>query len=226
MPALPVVPNVIRAEFLFQTTPTNFAGCRRFYSYTGTAPSNATCAAIAADIHTEFSSHLNGLMSDDFSLNQIEVTDLSSNTGGQGAWDGTLVGARSGTAVSVSTAVNLGFDIARRYRGGRPKIYLPFGINTDLGSTQNEWSSTFTAAVDTGWTAFDAAVQAIVESGTTIAQNVNISFYEGFVSSQNPITKRWRNIPTPRTTALIDIVTGHQASSFLSQQRRRTRSVS
>lgn len=227
MPALPPVPNVLRAHLLFLTSPGTAAGCRFYFLYSGSAPSNSTCATIAGSIRAAFATDLASLMSNNFDLEQVEVTDMSSSTGGQGT-DSTLVGGtRSGAPPTVDTAVNLAFQIARRYRGGKPKAFLPFGITTDLNSSESKWTTGFQTAVNSGWSSFDTAVLAISTGGTTLSQHVNVSYYEGFTPAQNPVTGRWRNIPKLRTGGpVVDTITGHAAAIEISQQRRRRTSTS
>lgn len=227
MPALPPVPSVLRARLFFLTGPATKCGIRLYYLYSGTAPSNATCAAIASDIRAAFSTDLAGLMSDDFDLAEVEVTDLSSATGGQGS-DTTLVnGTRAGNPPMIDSAVNLGFTIARRYRGGKPKTFLPFGIQSDVSTTvYSEWTTGFQSGVNSDWTNFDTAVLAISTGGTAVTQHVSVSYYEGFTAAQNPVTGRWRNIPKLRAAPVVDVITGHEANLEISQQRRRRTSTS
>lgn len=225
MPPLPSAPSVLRVNYGFSQAAGLQSGFRSFYSYSGTAPSNATCTAIANAISTAFQSELIPLMVSEFAFLSVDVTDLTSDTGGAGLWTGDIGGSRSGGAVAVDAAVNLSFQIARRYRGGKPKAFLPFGSLTDAIDNNNAWSNAFLTTVDGAWSTFDNAVLAITESGTTLSQHVNVSYYQGFVSAQNPITKRWRNIPTLRDTPVIDTIVAHAAKSVIGVQRRRRTST-
>lgn len=227
MPALPDVPNVIRADFLFATSATTKAGMRTFYSYSGSAPSDATLDTIATSIEAAFASDLNSMLSNNYDLTEITLTDLTSPSSGRGTWSGSLNGGRAGAPPTIDTAVNLAFEIARRYRGGKPKIFLPFGITSDLNPDQVSWSNAFLGDVNGGWSSFDTAVLAITASGTTISQHVSISYYSGFTAAQNPVTGRWRNIPKLRAGGpLVDTVVNHSANRLVSQQRRRRTSIS
>lgn len=226
MPALPDVPSVLRISSKFQTSPTTYGGYRQFYLYSGSAPSNAVCNTIANDVEAAFAANLNEWMSGDFNLVEIEVIDLSSSTGGVGSWTGLENGSRSGAALTIDTAVNLGFTIARRYRGGHPKVYLPFGVETDLDASKNGWTAALQSGVAGSWSTYDNALLAITESGTTLTQHVNVSYYSGFVVSTNPLTGRARNVPKPRSEPLVDVITGHTVNPIVSQQRRRRTSVS
>lgn len=221
VPALPSVASVLRIALIYHTSGTTQAGCRFYFSYTGTAPSNSACASIAASIASAHGTDLSPMMSTNFNLVEVEVTDLSSPTSGIGIWTGAQGGTRSGNAVSIDNAVNLQWLIARRYRGGKPKIFLPFGTEGDTTTNNNDWSSTFVTAMNSAWSSFATALGAISASGCALNAHVSVSYYKGFVSSQNPVTLRWRNIPTLRSAPVVDGVTGHSTQTTCGVQRRR-----
>ena len=225
MPALPDVPSVLRVNYGFSQAANLASGFRSFYQYSGTAPSNAVCNAIAGAISTAFQSDLLPLMPSEYAFLSVDVVDLTSPTAGSGLWTGDVGGGRSGGPVAVDAAVNLSFEIDRRYRGGKPKAFLPFGTLTDTIDNNNNWSNAFLGDVNGAWSSFDTAVLAITESGTALSQHVNVSYYQGFVSAQNPVTKRWRNIPTLRDNPLVDTIVSHAAKSVVGVQRRRRTST-
>lgn len=227
MPPLPAVPSTLRISLEFETYGELRAGVRRFYSYTGTAPVNSTCSAIANDVNAAFSAHLASLMSTDFSLIAVTVEDLSSSSGGVAVVPFSTAGTRAGAPALVDACATVNFEIARRYRGGRPKIFLPFGVQSDVIDNQTQWATSFVDAVDTQWGAFDAAMLAIVESGTSLSENVNVSYYEGFTAVTNPITGRTRDVPKVRTGGpLIDTIVNHTCATYVGSQRRRRFSTS
>jgi len=84
-----------------------------------------------------------------------------------------------------------------------------------------------TAAVTAALNLFFADLLAITEGGTSVSQLVNVSYYGQliaglpFTSVQNPITKRWRNVPNVRTTPIVDPVLGWTANVKVGTQRRR-----
>lgn len=224
MPALPPAPSVIDIALDFALTAT-LKGSSRFYMlYTGGPPNGAQLNTLATDVSTTWSSDLNSLMTNEFELTQIVCTDLSSPSAARGEWTGSIAGGNSShAAVTLDTATLLNFQIARRYRGGKPKMFLPIGTIGDIsGDPPNTWGSTFIEAVDTGWGSFQTALKALTGIGMTLTNQVNVSYYSGFASVQNPVTKRWRNIPTPRTgSAQIDAITNFTCNPTMSQQRRR-----
>src|SRR6202035_2060315 len=118
-------------------------------------------------------------------------------------WPGSTPAARSGAELPINDVALLNFTISRRYRGGKPRTYNPWGAQPDLTSSQR-WGSSFITECESKWAAFVAEWQAFSEGTMVIGVQKNVSFYSGFASVQNPVTKRCSNIPTPRTTAVDD----------------------
>lgn len=198
----------------------SFLGGNRFYiGYAGAAPTAANCTAIADAIETAWTTNLAPLTSIEWGLKTIDVIDIASLTGASGQWNGTSQGQDSGSALPAQVAVNIEFSIARRYRGGKPRIYLPppdAGKQADAG----HWSGTFTAAMDTAFEAFIAAVEAIDVGAVGQLTHVNLSYYTGFKNITNS-SGRERAVPQYRTEALVEPVTGYHTKTELSSQRRR-----
>jgi hypothetical protein len=141
----------------------------------------------------------------DLSLNQVELLDLASTSGNSGLWNGAIGGTSTGAALTQGTATVLDFKIARRYRGGKPRTYLPSGRAADQNDL-NTWTSTYQSAVDSAWTAFIAAVLAIGGTGITLTQHVNVSYHTGGAI---------------RPTPVVDNITAYSMALRISSQRRR-----
>lgn len=228
MPALPDAPNVIRISLEYNTGGALRAGNRFFMQYSGGPPSAAQLNSMATDVSGLFGDDLAALMNSDYSLVGVTCTDLTSDTSAEGSWTGSVPGTRSGsaTAASVNDAATQNFTIARRYRGGKPKTFWPFGVEGDY-QTVATWTASFVSAVEAAWATFLAGLLAITGAGCTLTTHVNVSYYSGFASVENPVTKRWRNIPTPRSgDAVVDTITGNSVSATIGSQRRRRTSTS
>jgi hypothetical protein len=227
MPALPPAPNVLKVAFEYDLGGSLRGGTRQFWSYTGGPPTAGNLNSMASFFRDSFDSRLSGLMSSDFSLIAIVVTDLTSDTSAEGEWTGSVDGGRDGHAVTVDAAILLNSTISRRYRGGKPRIYFPFGIQSDLDSDDVSWSSDFVSACGAAWTLWKEDLTGNADYGCTLQAHVNVSYYSGFASVQNPVTLRWRNIPTPRSgDATVDVITSSTFRSEISVQRRRRTSTS
>jgi hypothetical protein len=222
MPALPDVPSVVRINLDFALSETLRGGVRQFWSFSGGPPSIANLEQLATDVSTTYDSEFAPLTPANYALKEVVCTDLTSDTSAQGLWSGTVQGTRSGANLPEDVAVLQSFTIARRYRGGKPRTYWPFGTITDLSADGTVWDTELITAVTDAWNTFKADLLALTGIGITITDHVNVSYYSGFASVQNPVTKRWRNIPTPRTgDAVVDGITGFVVDSFPGSQRRR-----
>jgi hypothetical protein len=221
MPALPPVPNVIRLDFDFIVGEDLVAKCRRFLQYTGTAPSHTDCVAIANAAAAAFAAHLPRDFRSDVELVQIHVVDLTTPTSGTG--DGTFAsipgtGAATSRIPASSAMVESG-EIARRYRGGHPRVYWPMGFVEALADSQT-WTNAFVTQVQGDLDAFNLALKSITWTGATIANIVSVSFYNGFRVFTGS-TGRARNISIPRVTPLIDAIGSTIARHGVGQIRKR-----
>jgi len=219
MPALPNVPQVIKNVLRFTVSEDGAALIRFFLKYSGTAPSNAQLATFAAGIGAAYAANMTPLAGEGVILNDVQSTDLTSSTSGEGFSTEDAAGTRSGDPCPASACVLESLEILRRYRGGHPRIYWPLGIAGDLVNYQ-EWESSFLTSVASGLNAFYAAVEALTWTGGSIVSPVNVSFYEGFTNRTGP-TGREKAVATPRSTALVDDIVSSLIRAGVAQQRRR-----
>lgn len=216
---LPVVPNVLNAQLLWTTAgpKTLYTGLK--FRYSGGPPSATDATSFASDIYTAMATQ-NTYWSSDIDLSEVIVTDLSSTSGAQGHQSSSTAGGRTPGGLDNGTAVVIDYFILRRYRGGKPRSYLPFGVGSDLTS-RVEWDPAFIAAVEGALSTFFSAVIGLTHGTTTITDHVNVSYYSGFTVVTSPTTGRSRNVPTRRTTPLVDTITGFTGSLKPGSQRRR-----
>lgn len=222
MPPLPPAGNVIRVQLQHKKDADLNILDRLYFAYTGSPPAasdlNTYCTSVAAAWNTS----LKPEASPDITLTEVIAEDLSSSSGAVGADTVAIVGTRSGGIMAAQTAVLVNFQLSRRYRGGKPRVYLPYGSQTDLSNGQ-QWGNTFTSAFHTAFTTFLAAISTATVGPATLTGQVSVSYYKDFTSVQDPITMRWRNIPTPRATPVVDGVSSFTVNPSLGSQRRRTR---
>jgi hypothetical protein len=222
MPPLVPYPGCLKVEILETVLADLDVSTRLHFLYTGTAPSNATCATIAADILALANTNILSLMSAANDLRGVTVQDLTSATAGAGESLATTTGTRgAGPYLAAETAALMNVVISRRYRGGKPRAYWPFGIAADL-TTPQAWSTTALSDFNVGLDALVFGISALSVSGTNLGAFVSLSYYHGFTAVTNPITGRTRDVPTPRTVALApDLVTGFSVNAKPGSQRRR-----
>lgn len=218
MPALPTIPNVLKASLLWSISSDTDARTGLFFAYSGSAPNNAACSAFATAAYNAF-----GAFGEDWdvdtTLTGCEVIDLSSHAGGVGIHSAS-VGGNLEAPISGASSVLVNYQIARRYRGGRPRSYLPWGDQSVIGNRQT-WSAGFVSSVTTHLGDCFSGIVGQTSGGTTITNHVNVSYYEGFTVETSPGTGRARNVPTLRSSPLVDAIVGFSVSTRIANQRRR-----
>ena len=196
-------------------------GSRIFYSYTdASAPSIADLNTLCTNVRTAWNTNLAGMLTSDGVLEAVIADDLASAAGNQGANRTTAAGTRAGHYFDQMQAVVINFRIGTRYRGGKPKVFLPFGIVTDAESG-NLWTSAFQSALNTAWGNFTTALNGLVAGGITLGTQQAVSYFKG--AQNNTSTSKWarRNVPAPRGTPVVSSVLSYSVSPIVSNQRRR-----
>jgi hypothetical protein len=220
LPALPNVSQVFRVEFIWTIGEDASGLTRLFFHYTGGTPSPADMLTWAADFQGDWANFIEPLCHTDTSVQKTIVTDLTTASSPVGEFTGPDVGTRAGTALPAGAALVMDWTIARRYRGGKPRSYLPFGVAGDLADRQT-WAAGFLSSVAGGLAAWRTAVLGRTVSGVSIDHQVNVSYYQGFTPVRNPITGRYRNVPNIRGVPVVDNITAGGANSRVGSQRRR-----
>lgn len=219
MPALPAIPNVLRADLQWTVGGDLDVITRFFFRYSGGPPSSADAVTIAADIYSAAAA-MDSLWEPGTDLTGVKVTDLSSSTGGVGEHSQVTSGSGSTASMPGSVSVLVNYVITRRYRGGKPRSYFPFGSEVNI-ATRQTWAAGFITSVNSALSTFFGAVIGIVGGGTTITAHVNVSYYEGFIVVTNPVTGRSKNVAKPRTVPIVDDILSWTTSSRPGSQRRR-----
>jgi len=219
MAPLPVVANVIKTEFRIADDASIDAGSRFFLKYSGGPPNSTDLNTLASDVASEWGSNLATYTYQNEHLISVVCTDLSSTTGAQGTWTGSNAGTAGGNQLPAGVCAVVNHEIARRYRGGRPRTYLRIGVDGDMSGT-NQWSQAAIGNFLAAWEAWIAAILAVSGLSITLDDDVNISYYEGFTVFTTP-SGRARNIPTLRTTPVVDLITSSTVAAKLGSQRRR-----
>lgn len=199
------------------------AGSRFYLSYSGSAPSGANCVTLATDIATQWNTNLAGFPDSDWTLTEVDVLDIATNSGLSGTVSVSHAGTGSGTSLPAQCCINVEFNISRRYRGGKPRMY--FVPATESGQNNDStWSSSLITAVNAAFTAFFAAIEALSIGSMGTLAHVNLSYYEGFTNITNS-SGRERAVPTYRAVAKLDPVVGYSMKAVIGSQRRRRTST-
>jgi len=209
----------MRVRLIYTQTDGYDAGSRFYLSYSGASPTSGNCATLASDIASSWSSELADQICEDYALTEVDVLDIASVSGNFGHWTGSESATRSGTALPAQSAMNVEFDIGRRYRGGKPRMFLPPGVTSDTLDA-GHWGSAYIGSVNTNIAAFFSAIEALSIGAVGTLQHVNLSYYSGFKNLPNS-SGRERAVPTYRASALVDPITGYSAKGLIGSQRRR-----
>lgn len=219
MPAPVPVANCLKITFLHGLGADAPAGSKIFFTYTGGPPTATDANNIASSCSTQWSSHLAALLSSSWELGGVTVQDLSSSSAAFGESTTTHAGTRAGTPLPVNCCTDIEYVILRRYRGGKPKGFWPFGVAGDQ-TTSQQWGSTYQSAVNTAYGAFISGIAGLSSGTTTLANHVSISYYSGFTTYTGS-GGRPKVRATPRTTPIVDQVTTHLCRATVGSQRRR-----
>lgn len=216
---LPDVPCV-RVNFTYSFGTDGEGGDRLFFSYTGGPPNATDLASAATTIATAWGTDIAPLCGSGVTLTEVDILDIASHSGFSAVHAASIAGTRGATNLTDNTCFNLEFGIARRYRGGKPRIYLPAGVESDLLDA-SKWGTSFVNTVVTDFTNFITAVKAISLGTIAIQNHVNLSYYQGFHNVTNS-SGRTRAAPTYRSpNAVHDNIISYIGRQVVGSQRRR-----
>jgi hypothetical protein len=213
------VPNVVRVDFHHDVGADFNVACRLNFRYAAASLSGANLTSLANQMEGWYEANFGALLNSEHKLVQIVCTDLNSSTGAQGTWSGSFSGTRTGLSMTAETCALVNYKIGRRYRGGKPRTYWPWGSSTDLATPQT-WNGSFVSAVNSAITAFNTS--AVAYSGPPdITEQVSISYYSGGTWVQNPVTGAYHFHPAVRPTPVIDSIVARSCNQMPGSQRRR-----
>lgn len=218
VPPLPESP-CLRVRLDYEESGSTLAGSRFYLSYGGAAPTAGNCITLAGDIAAAWATHLAPSIHQEYVLSEVDVIDIASHAGASGQWNGSNAGGDTSAAIPANCCVNIEYNIARRYRGGKPRMFMP-PTGTDGMSTQDKWSSTYVNSVSTAVAAFFTQIEALSIGAMGALAHVNLSYYSGFTNVTNS-SGRTRAVPKYRDTALVDSISGYAAKAVIGSQRRR-----
>lgn len=162
----------------------------------------------------------------DVELIEVTATDLTSDTSPQASAPASVPGTATGNPLPAQTCVLLNQTITRRYRGGKPRKYLPWGVQEDLLDPQT-WKN---ASLGNFGAAFNSLQTALLFPQDTLNPHslVNVSYYKGSLATTTTEVvdgihyDRGHTFPQKRTDAaqvdtIVSTIVNHKPGS----QRRR-----
>ncbi|MGH9919210.1 MAG: hypothetical protein ACRD6W_10150, partial [Nitrososphaerales archaeon] len=218
-PVPPPASPCVRVRLIYQNSDGSEAGNRFYLKYAGDAPTAANCVTLATDISNFWASDLASYVSTYWTLTEVDVLDIATSDGLAGGYVHDQAGTDTGGECQAPTCVNIEYDIARRYRGGKPRIFLP-PPNVDRLANAYQWTTDTVGAIQTNFESFfsDVTGDSVGSMGTL--SHVNLSYYQGFTNVTNS-SGRTRAVPTYRAAAKVDAITGYAVKQIIGSQRRR-----
>jgi hypothetical protein len=206
MPPLPPVSGTLKIELVWRVESDPKAATIFHLAYTGGPPTSANCASMADSILADAVARFASLLQGDSSLASVTVLDLSSDMGGEGSsTGGDAEGTRAGSELAPGTSVVVSKKVARHYRGGHPRSYLPLGAGGDINAGM--WYSGFQDTCAAAWSDFigDCTADGV---GCVITGEISVSYFSGGV---------------PRVTPHKDPIVSYAGNILVGSQRRRNR---
>jgi hypothetical protein len=215
VPPLASVPGGIRLR-LAHTYGSELNTGFHFFFKAGAAGTQAELQALADAASAAWAGTFQVLFQPTVTLNSVTATDLSSNTGPVAVNTTNHTGQRAAGPMAASACSLVNFKIARRYRGGKPRIYLFPGADTDLATPQT-WTSAYAQLVHDQVVSFVGSCLASIHTWDATAFHANVSYFEGIFAGTPPV---W--VPNqPRPVPVVDAITGVVAATTVGSQRRR-----
>lgn len=221
MAPLPFVAHALRADILWTDDADLDVLTRLHFAYAGDAPSAADCESIAANLWTAMETNPLDMAGPNTSLRGVDVIDLSGESAATGTHLDTSPGRSIGAGVlpaGVCALVN--YQIARRYRGGKPRSYLPFGTGANI-DTNGRWTSGFKTTLEANLDLFFAAAALITAGTTDLGGPISIGYYSGYDTPRPRSNGHLYYPPKPRTVPKVDPITGWTLNPKPGSQRRR-----
>jgi hypothetical protein len=191
------------------------------FRYSGAPPSAAQCATYCTSFNALTAAEWPLVLSTFHSYLGCGVVDLSGPLGQSGSAGTAVAGTRGSDYLGASSCVLVHYPIGRRYRGGKPRSYLPWGVHADLTQPQ-VWLPASVTDFTTVWASILNAVVAAGPIGSAvIGSQVNVSYYGPPNRLITGSTGRVRTISTTRVTPLVDDLPTFSISNKVASQRRR-----
>jgi hypothetical protein len=216
---LPSVPNVAKFE-LEWVLEADAPKTRFLFLYSGGPPDAADMTTLATAVRAAAVTNLVPYLWDSYTLGEVVGTDLSSDEGATGAEPGSTTGGRAGSGLPANVCTLVNHTIERRYRGGKPRSYLPFSVDGDLANNR-DWSAGYVAALQAGFDAFIADLIGASSGTTILAGHVSVSYYNGFNTVGPYPDGKFKYPAKLRAAPIVDAITASTVATRISSQRRR-----
>lgn len=114
------------------------------------------------------------------------MTDLTSDVAPRVEQTASVAGSDGAAALPLNCAAVMKFLIPRRYRGGKPHVFIP-GFPSHYLTDENHWGSSFITGMETNWSNVYAACNALSTSHSAHWTQVSVSRFSGHVERDIPV---------------------------------------
>lgn len=207
---MPPVPLTCKVQLLGTYGTTNWANV--FYvRYTTPDPTVTAVTALATAINSQWFLYMKSMHAVALVLNSVNVIDLNDVEGNQGSAVSGTAGTKAGDSLPANIAMCATKVIARRYRGGHPRMYLPAMVWADTLDQRN-WKGSTVTAVQGSLNSFLSGINGSAPAGMGAVEMVNVSFWYSPVKGQPPVL---------RAAPIVDKIMSFKVDSRIDSQRRR-----
>jgi hypothetical protein len=220
VPELPPVATTIKLQFIHSIDGLANAFVHAYYRYSGSAPTTTDLGNLCGAVGGIWVSNCAPVTPAQTVLTQVTAVDLSAPTAAEGSSIFSHPGTLTGSPLTANDCALINLHIARRYRGGKPRQYWPFGVFGSLANPQT-WTSAFQTAVTNAINGQHAGISGLTWPGGNITNAVSVSYYKGFTVHTDPVTGRAKNTPNLRPTPIVDQVSSFSCNIRVGTQRRR-----
>lgn len=206
MPPLPNVPQVCKLEVGGTYHDTQWLNIY-YVHYSGSAPSAGDLATYWGVANAYILPNYADEMSVDNEITSWKMTDLTTDSSAVNGGSASTFGVRTGDFQGANVCMVASFEINRRYRGGHPRKYLPWGTAGTMASgSTKDWDSAFVADCQSKLNTMLLGMVGITAGATTFDHVVNVSYRSG---------------GAVRSAAVVDVVNSGIVRTRICSQRRR-----
>ena len=204
MPPRPPVPATIKAEVLWTQNSIPAANVLHV-GYSSAAPIPADLVLLGEALSNAIKGALQASYTPEHILTEVICTDIATDSGSVGSYSVPWLGTDSDAdAISAGSSLMINWQQQRRYRGGKPRTYLPAGGASHM-LTVSQWGPTQLASLA-------AAAVALQAAGVG-------TYGELHCTGLGCVSYVYRGVA--RIDPIFEVFTGYTVSSFIRSQRRR-----
>lgn len=219
-PALPPVASTLQVRLVGSDAADSKLGTRFYIKYGGAGGSVTEYDTFSTAVATAWNSNLAQYADEGYTLTNVYVADLTSDTSPIGEATVSHAGTNAHTALPLSTCFTLQYLTTLRRRGGHWHGQWRLGTTNELQTPQT-WTSAFVGDVEASFLTFMEAVEAAGWSGAGTLSHVGVGYYGPPNRTITGSTGRVRTVSTLLETPDVYPIIGYTAFTRLGSQRKR-----